>query len=295
MSDYEDLKPNERYLLSLCDATLEICMPIFNHLLVRYFRYVKSYKNGDKIILCTNPYWLEQYFKDQFYDTELANFHRHPDGTQGISIHGTCHASHPVCQFWNKHATQCNYNHVLAMYEKFDDYFELYDFGLKQDSHAANNIFLNNPKVFNQFIIYFRSKAKILIENAEKGKFKSVINTDFNQKENWMRGIDKDAEAHVMKALQVNNMYLDGHLSEIFITQPEALAAMCFIKGMSFEKAAKVMKVEVSVYELALASMINKLGASSKDDLRALLFKNGLYKKILHFAQENAPDKNNHK
>ncbi|MCS5711980.1 hypothetical protein [Candidatus Berkiella aquae] len=91
---------SEALLKSLCPAVREVCQPLFNYLSVSFFRYIRSYPDRSKYILCTNEDWLTEYFKDKLYDVEYANFHKIP--RTGISIHGHCNDTDPVCTFWNK-------------------------------------------------------------------------------------------------------------------------------------------------------------------------------------------------
>ena len=49
---------------------------------------------------------------------EHANYYKIPDNTQGISLHGKCNNDNPICNFWNKHAVDNDFNYIYTMYKK---------------------------------------------------------------------------------------------------------------------------------------------------------------------------------
>jgi hypothetical protein len=279
-----DVEKSERILKSLCPAVSEVCQPLFNYLSVSFFRYIRSYPNGDKIILCTDANWLTEYFKDKLYDVEYANFHKIPKFSSGVSVHSKCIIEDPVCDFWNKMSNVTNYNLILALYEKYDSYLEFYNFCLIQDTHAANNIFLNNHSIFHHFIEYFRDKGQSILEQAEQAKFacKPSENYDQDTRNNWMLGLETSLERIVVDQMPVNRFYLNGSLDKIYLTRNEAVFVKHLINGENIDSIAKKLNLSMNECNNIEKQVMAKLNVNNEKDLRKVINTNRIAKKLTY-------------
>lgn len=116
--------------------------------------------------------WLKAHFDQAFYKDELANFVKHPDGSKGISVHSSlCGSDHVICNFWEKFSSILNFDKVLAWYSKYANYLAFYNFGCSKNNHHGSNIFLNNPNLMENFMIYFKDKGQALIKKAVANRF----------------------------------------------------------------------------------------------------------------------------
>ena len=273
---------SEAILKSLCPDVRKICQPMFNYLSVSFFRYVRSFPNNEKVILCTDENWLTEYFKDKLYDVEYANFHKIPSLSSGISVHSKCTVDDPVCNFWNKMSDPTDYNLIMALYEKYDTYLEFYNFGLTQDTHAANNIFLNNHSLFHHFIEYFREQGQGILEKAMLAKFICKAQDDYTEdtRNNWMLGLDTSLVNMVIEQMPIQKFYLNGALDKIFLTKEEAFLIKHHLSGENLASIAKKLNITEQNCQALEKQVMTKLNVSTEQDLRRVLNANRIAKKL---------------
>lgn len=268
-------------MLGMCDDVKKICMPLFLYLKIRYFRVVRSYPDGTKFILCSNNFWLKQYFDEAFYNVEYAHYDKIADGSEGISIHGLCDAQNPVCQFWTKLGPYCGYNYILAMYKKNDEYMELFDFGLSEDSHVSQNIFLNNPKIFKHFIQYFYEEAKPLMEKAYLHRFTNELSPGFDTKKNWMLGLQKDYEKKVLECMQLDKIYIGDNLADAQLSVTEVRIILMLSKGFEKKEILEKIGIDKSEFKDTIHQIFEKLNVKSEGDLKKEVFRRKLLSSLM--------------
>tara|TARA_R110002110_G_scaffold121431_2_gene297230 strand:- start:67463 stop:68326 length:864 start_codon:yes stop_codon:yes gene_type:complete len=278
--DNEEFLTQQQKLIALCPDVENIMFALTQYLSVSYFRYVKSYPDNTKLILCSNAEWLEKYFSEEFYDTELANFHKHPPHSHGISIHGECHDNHPVCDFWNRHASIGKYDHIMGFYTKFDNYFEMYDFGLSAEAHTANNLFLNNQKIFKHFFLYFKSRGQDLLAKAEALRFPIKEAPEYDQSKNWLLGMNDSLTKIIIQEMRLLAVFLDDELEGTSLTINQAKTLKLFIEGYTFSEAPKTLGISEIRYKTLLQEVMNKLGATTFFELRNLCHQKHISKKL---------------
>ncbi|MGE3318281.1 MAG: hypothetical protein AB7I18_03205 [Candidatus Berkiella sp.] len=220
--DNEAFLVKQNKLISLCPEVNDILYALNKYLDVTFFRYVKSYPNGEKFILSNSEPWLKEYFKSEFYNREFADYSKHPEGSKGVHIHHECDKEHPVCQFWNKNGKIGKYNSKIAFFIKFKAYFEMYDFGILGDSHRSSDTFFNNQKVFRHFFLYFKSRGRNLFKEAELAKFSVNIIENYDSKENWLLGINEQDAKLVFLEMPLLEFYLDDEFADVALTLEEA-------------------------------------------------------------------------
>ncbi len=273
---------SEAILKSLCPEVRKVCNPIFNYLSVSFFRYVRSYPNNEKFIIASDENWLEEYFKDKLYDVEYANFHKVPKLSSGISIHSKCSVDDPVCNFWNKMSDPTDYNLIMALYEKNETYLEFYNFGLTQDTHAANNIFLNNHSLFHHFIEFFRDQGQGIIQKAELAKFVCKAQEDYTEetRNNWMLGLDSSLVSMVVEQMPIEKFYLNGNLDKVFLTKQEAILVKCMLNGEPLANIAKKLSLADKDVQDIQKAIMTKLKANNEQEMKKILSANRIAKKL---------------
>ncbi|MCS5711676.1 hypothetical protein [Candidatus Berkiella aquae] len=281
MSTNNNYAESELILKSLCPYVRKICQPMFDYLSISFFRYVRSYPNNEKYIMCTDENWIAAYFENEVYDLEYANYYKIPKIGSGISIHAVCTSDDPICVFWNKMSDETNYNFILALYEKYDAYLEFYNFGLSKEIHAGNNIFLNNHNLFHHFITYFRENAQELFLQAEKVKFKcKETNYEEDVSNNWMLGLSEDYEKMVIEQMPVTKVYLDGYLDNVHLTKDEAIFAKHLLSGHHAEQIKEKMHLSLEKLKALEDNLLLKLKVGTEKDLRSILTNNRIQKKL---------------
>lgn len=276
----EGLLEKQKNLKALCPEVQSIMFALSEYLNITFFRYVKSYPNGEKFIVCNSEAWLDEYFKEKFYNLELANYYKHPDGSKGVSIHGHCDQDHEVCEFWNRQEKVGNYNNILAFYVKFKNYFELYDFGINQDSHTSNNVFLNNQNIFRHFFLYFKSRGQQLLKQAYDNRFMVEKLENYDDKKNWMLGMNSQMSIIALSEMPLIEVFLDDEYEDHPLTLMEAKSLKFFLEGYKFSQAPNELGVSEARHIDNLQKVMTKLNITSYTDLRSLAHQRNIARKL---------------
>lgn len=273
-------------LLSLSPEVDNLLFALKRYLSISFFRYVKSFPNGEKYIVCNNSEWLKGYFKEKYYNFELADYAKHPDGSKGVHIHNECNKDHPACKFWNEHGKIGNYNCKIAFFVKFKNYFEMYDFGIVGDSHQTNDTFFNNQKVFRHFFLYFKSRGHDLLKQAELAKFHVEPSRELESEKNWLLGINNQLTKLVLEDMPLTEFYLDDEFADIGLTLNEARSLRFFLDGHHFNRALDVIGITEQDHILALTSVMEKVEVKSYNDLRSLCHQRNIARKLTFLNSE---------
>lgn len=280
MMDEAEFVARQNKLISLCPEVNNIIYALNKYLNVTFFRYVKSYPNGDKFILSNSEPWLKKYFEQQFYNQELADYSKHPTGSKGVHIHHECNKQHPVCKFWNENGKIGNYNCKIAFFVKFKEYFEMYDFGIMGDTHSTNDTFFNNQKIFRHFFLYFKSRGSDILKQAELAKFPSKIAENYDSKENWLLGINNQSTKLLLEEMPLVEFYLDDEFANVALTLEEARSLRFFIEGHNFNQALEKIGITQDRHVEKLTAVMNKVDVKSYNDLRTLCHERNIARKL---------------
>lgn len=279
MDDAEFLE-KQNALIALCPEVDDILYTLKNYLGVTFLRYVKSYPDGNKIILTNNPEWMREYFKVKFYETELADYSKHPLGSKGVHVHHECTKDHPVCNFWNRNGKIGNYNSKIAFFTKFQNYFEMFDFAMNGDMHKTNDAFFNNQHIYQHFFLYFKSRGRNLLQQAELAKFPSPVEPNYDFKNNWLLGISAQTTVTLLQEMPLLEFYLDDEFEKIPLTLNEAKSLRFFLEGYSFKSALELIGVTEDDHINTLNKVMAKLSVKSYNDLRSLCYQRNIANKL---------------
>lgn len=280
MTSLEQKKQN---LIDLSPMVRTLCEPLSNFLGIKYFRYVRSYKDNTKFCICTHEDWLKAYFEQEFYNVELANYHKMPDNAKGISLHGGCDDDNVICKFWNSMANLCEYNYILAIYEKNDEYFDLFNFAVMENTHVASNIFLNNRFLFNHFIMFFYDEGEMLIHEADENRFEVSPVKDFKVRDNWLLGLNEKEEEEILAQMKINRMYLTHKKDSDYLDSNEAKILKLLVRGYSEEQIAKFFKIPTKTISSYLAHTHKKMGTKNNIELMRMFLREPLSSRLANF------------
>lgn len=278
-----EISEDAQYLISLCPRVREVCEPLYKHLGIKFFRFVTSYPDGSKFCLSSDEEWLRSYFEEEFYNKELSSYHKAPPHTTGISIHGSCVEDNPVCEFWNRHAHLCHYSFLLDIYEKTDDYFDVFCFGISDHSHVAVNVLLNNFFLFKHFMIYFYDVGRDLIKEGKAHRFLIEEDNSYNLEKNWMLGIQHEDQKAIINEMKVKRFYLDTSLDSQYLTSVEVKLLKLFSKGYNETDLADKFKLPPERIQDYFDGICVKLGASNRAELLATILRQPLASRLANF------------
>ncbi len=276
----EEFLDKQKKLIALCPEADKVIFALKQYLGVTFFRYVKSFPNGEKFIVCNNEAWLKAYFKEKFYQKELADFKKHPVGSRGSHIHHPCTRDHPACNFWRAHSDIGDYTCFVYFFVKFKDYLEAYNFGLNGDAHKTNDTFFNNQHIFRHFFLYFRSHGQELLKNAYDARFLAESNENYNLQDNWLLGINEQLTKVVIQEMPLQQIYLDDEYENISFTVNEANSLKCFLEGYSMQQGAEILHISETSQINNLGKIMDKLQVKGYNDLRTLCLQHNIALKL---------------
>ncbi len=278
----EDFLEKQKKLIAICPEADKVTFALKQYLGVTFFRYVKSFPNGEKFIVCNNEAWLKAYFKEKFYNKELADYKKHPDGSKGTHIHHPCTRDNPVCNFWRAQSEVGDYTCFVYFFIKFNNYFESYNFGLKGDAHQTNYSFFNNQDLFRHFFLYFKSYGQVMLKEAFDARFVTDNNENgnFNLNDNWLLGVNDQLSKVVMQEMPLQQIFLDDEFENISFTVNEAKSLKCFLEGYSMQQAADLLCTSETSQINNLGKIMDKLQVKNYNDLRTLCLQKNIALKL---------------
>lgn len=264
---------------SYCSEIQAITAPLYEELNITVVRYSRTTSKNQKITLVNNTYWLEQYFKEQFYIPELIRFDDYQTNDSGISLHGPCKSKHPTCVFWNKHADACNYKYILCMYERYENNLELFDFAIHDDDHAGGNKLINNINLLKHFKIYFKAQANEIITKASTMTIPRL--PEHLARENFLLGLDTEKTNRLLEKMPIKEIYLDGQFSGLKITLAEAKCLKLHMEGYKYKEIGKRVGISSRTVETHIYNMRKRFGISDKHEFIQAIHQHGVYEKLM--------------
>jgi hypothetical protein len=139
----------------------QICAPI-KKLGINYFSYVKSFIDGSHIRLSNNPHWTNHYYQNKYYNVVL---------NQIPKINGhilwSCIDKYPLFQ----DASEIyDVDNGIVIVELNDSTVERYFYGSTRNNYKINEFYCFNINLLYRFNLYFKEKARKIINNAANTK-----------------------------------------------------------------------------------------------------------------------------
>lgn len=159
-----NIKPVISYNLSIREKIIDLCKPIFDNFDVTYFEYARILNDGRVFYICTNNSWLNFSLEHKMFDDEehvylcsLARNHNHRYALWNfLQLENTSFLSkYYDFDIWNG----------LTINEFEEDSFVAYSFATTKNNLQLSDFFINNLKLFDRFIIYFKQKLQLIVED----------------------------------------------------------------------------------------------------------------------------------
>lgn len=265
-------KIKQHYFLDITNEIKNICSPLIEHLGIKHFAYCKHYHNGTSLILTFKPEIVEKfneifvagvsdegsYVKDGFYlQCDMVN--NNPD------LH----------TFFDKFSDKFNSSHHLLFYEHYDDYLEQFIFGVAPNNSAIYSFYDDNIDLFEQFMLYFKDKARKIIDEAEKHR---IIIPKTPMPEFAANHYEKIRE-NFLQDIKHTHYLLDKKNGNVFISQRELEVIYCLSRGRTAKEIGSELSLSPRTIETYLNNAKNKLGCFNKSQVIDLFLASKLNKK----------------
>ncbi|WP_141650447.1 helix-turn-helix transcriptional regulator [Legionella massiliensis] len=265
MREKKLLQLGDKFLKAGCDAVSKIAQPLFESFDLTFFSYKLSV--NDNFIFLTNNYdWLKNCI-DKNYVDYLSAYQPEHDTILWDAIN----KDSPVIHVYDDARHNYNIDHGLTIIKSSADREEHFNFATTCNNYQVNDFYLHHQEILERFILYFRDKAKkiieIALEHAISLKDLGIIKNSL-AKEEFYREIDYFIENTQIKMIQlpINNQIVE-------LNYTLAHTAYYYLQGFSYKKIAKVMYVSAKTVEARMAKLRQIMNATNKSELFGLLEK----------------------
>lgn len=151
---------SEMIMSDICKSILDKEIGITN------FTYCRTFNNGTRLYLCDNSEWVRHYLSNNFQeDLEHLEFY-----TPGNDLKYALWTAFKEDRVLSSLRNHFNLWYGFNIYEKHEDYIDIFDFVSHTNNHQITNYYLNNLDTLNNKVKYFKEKAADLIDPTDKRK-----------------------------------------------------------------------------------------------------------------------------
>ncbi len=226
---------NEHPAYILGDKITDICAPLFNNFTINHFdysiRYLKSDKNDMPNIIAIaggDKNWFRHYLQSDY------NFLYNGRKT---------HSWQSVMSSEALEDAATNFNHYNGIiFEKVNsEYIEF--FGFASPNECTPVEFCSNKKLLNQFILYFKDKARDILKTIEKEPI-------CFPKSRFLNIEDSDQPyTEFCQAIRIRKLPLRFRTQEVIFSQREFDILSLLVKGKTMREIASILKISPRTVE----------------------------------------------
>jgi DNA-binding CsgD family transcriptional regulator len=261
--------------VKICKQIRAICEPLFQSTDIHYFHYIKVYKTGLALALCSDEAPLHYCVDNNLCPTLECWDHSQRMLIWSDKLHGIC-AFEPMRNNEVSAALKEKFNldYVLNLVQKHEDYYEFFGFGTHKDNAAMMEFYLCEINKLNEFRYYFIERAETLIE-------------EYDVEANWLQLYlpqAKIASATMQQifphSLEVNlspkKFILSGEHEGISLSKREVDTLRLLARGKTMKEVAKILAISPRTIEKHLNSAKAKLNCNSKTELCTTFLRLGI-------------------
>lgn len=230
---------------SVTDKVINVCRPLFKHFSVNYFRLFRIYKDGGRIMLCTNPEVLDLFYGDGWYkyawlDCEQPKLNQKIVVWQIEKMGIDTEPEHEISKFL------CNLsiNEGYAFIYEFEDFYECYDIAAPDFK-----IYTADIRLLQRFCFYFKQEVAGLLKELTHHAIKPAINTQLPK--------NLSEENKFLKETKISRYYFNSDLS--YLTSREIKCIYHKINGLSAKQIGKLMHISNRTVEVHLENARKKI------------------------------------
>ena len=259
-------------LFSLIEPdVLEICKPLLTYTLVDYFDYHRFCFDGRHVHLSTHAAYANDYITEQC-DPSLQEFqhnlHRYAFMSTDMPLPALA-VNKKQFQTNIQLASDFGHPHRLYILAPFDTHYEVCGFGTQKITSGVAEYLINHIDIFEKHIVYFRSKAKKLIEQSSRiPYFFDLKTTSHNDKKERALYSDRKGFNQAIENLNLS-------IGDITFSPRQSLCYKYFATGRTMKEIAKILNISHRTVEGYIEEIKNKLNCRYKSELI------DIYRKIL--------------
>lgn len=247
---------DDHQCLKVSNDIASIGQPLFSYTPIEFFNFVRVFKNGSRLSLCSRADFMDFYFSNQLYNSSVFVFNQECLNNRYFFHH--THIANSVIQVA---AEKFNICYGLALIRQYDKYFDFYHFATSKSKTNIYNYYMNNIDLLERFSLYFDEKAQKIIQTVkpyvpeQKVLIESSISTNLS-----------NSETKFLKATQFKKIYLDKK-KNLFLTYREIECIYYFMHGFSAKEIGKKLKLSFRTIEYYVLTIKKRFQINSYIDL----------------------------
>lgn len=235
----------------------------FQKLGITHFGYIKIFKNGTMFRMANNKEWTKEFFNKEYYnDSAFYNMRNVSKEKRRLSLL----TGEPKGEHLISLCTNFNIWNALVVYEKFNEYGELWFFGTSVQNTEAINFYVNNEIVLKKFTLYFKEKFS--------DEFNNVNN------ENIIYSNIKILDDEIQEQKNINDFFDEININyykitdELSISKKEFKCLSYLIQGKTAKEIARLIGGSFRTIEFHLSNVKQKAHCKKKSHLFEFLLNN---------------------
>jgi DNA-binding CsgD family transcriptional regulator len=240
LTDLSALKDHPTYCLG--DQIKEICRPLFNNFSINYFSYVQVYIENNEIkslaVTNSNKILVFDYMQSSY--KFIFN---------GKKLHTWVSTHDPQAQ--KEMGTNLSLYNVILIEKVHSYHIETLEFA-SPTPYTSPLEFCSNKELLNQFLMYFKDKARGILKTIEKEPL-YFPQSRFSKLENPDQPYEDFCQATRIKKLP-----LKFKSQEIIFTRREFEVLSLLIKGKGMREIGKILKISPRTVESYLYNAKDK-------------------------------------
>ena len=239
-----DLKRN--VALTASSEIAQICQPLNKFFGISYFNFVKIFEDGSRAVLSNKPDFIETYYKcKELYLTKaVLKMETIEEATYHLYSEFSDQPSFVVsrCEF--------NIDNGIILAQPMENAIELYYFATTRDDYKAVGKLLRNLDSLYRFILYFKEKAKKLIDEAVKQKFSIPLINQQTYIDRLNQSIEQKQRDQFLSETSITRFYSKSE--EYYLTIREAECLKLLFRNFSAKEIASDLGISPRTAETHL-------------------------------------------
>lgn len=252
--------------LTAANKITRICKPL-KSIGVDFFRYMKLFNDGSRIILTNQPSVMQYYYEEGNYETTW-----HDNSNPASAYQSRCNIwaikslanSIDQKQLEQNLRKFFNLTQGVAYIFKQVDSLELFDF-----SDSDFHVYDINPDIYRRFMFYFKEQAYKIIRDAHYEKIRVPITKSSSN-------CKTPNEEQLIKSMPIKKYHLNGNLEGKYLTCREVNCINWCVKGKSAEEIAILLGTSKKTIERHMENIKQKLNCTKQSQLIRLAISQGI-------------------
>jgi len=240
-----------------------ICLPLYGRD-INYFAHAYIQPNGSYFVLANDPSATEHYISEKgLPPSGLSNFNQLKSGAVFLGDKDD-NALGFTAGTLKTLQERFNIVNPLLCVQKHDTFAELYLFGLNLDN--AYQAYSKQPDFFQQFLFYYKDKAKDIIDDAKILMPTAPVPLEQSQVSQCIDNLNSGFE--------INTYWITTQNGDVRFTKNEYAIFAEIGRGLEAKEIAILLNKSESTVKNVITEIKVKTGLSRKADLRKLYLQN---------------------